>query len=1124
MNDIITPNENEKPSIDKIERFYSLASGQYWRALNDIVDHPIKQGDMLLIERIDWVDNMQHTIVLRTHPSIYGKHVDYTNKNGIECGASFTSHKFLADDFVRNFQFEPDHQVIRNAEIAAVNAEVEAHRQLLNDAQINPDIMNDILAKEFAKEVKESSSSKNLPVASASMEYSPEIVSMVTGSLANAIDTGITETKIVEMKAAANRELQIAQAKGKWMTDQIQLVAKTIEKLTPYFKENAAASMAANHETIDHVSKLLIGIETLDLYIGKGVTVTTIKKGASAPADVKLTICQNKLFMDEELAVWSDVDEWFDFRDIPHFFNTLANNEGLMNQVFPSERCILIMAANDRVIDYKDSYANYHRNEVNKNVLFAVRDGENIYTVQSPVETHLRASALFPSQAEQDGIFRGIDGKDIKFTDLDYTNKLKTHERFALHYKRFLVMICGLDHNQNLFGTFYTGSKSLDFVSKEFQAENFIFLHDRDGTGLLGHVKMPSLESYIKSKNAMIQSGSRVLCNYNRLINHDTAPAVVKKREYTRNNVTYDQLYRPLTDHAVHIVRKKGNDFIVDVPVKGRAASTGNLVEFNSAVNLSMYRDDSLGYLCLDDVDPNDLQWYINNRRVRGDFLRYMKVFKLCVRNLLKEREAEQPSRDHLVKALLDGKIANDQDQAVEIANKAIINWRAANRGADLPSVDELTLSSKTMNDLLGKMYMLASAEDEQLPLIMEYCESNNLSVIRVAIGNGSKIHVYAEPLDSECDNRVDQWSWVHKITLKKTKKGLGEASRKWTLLTKRDAAETVLHESDELLKKWVDQKSAFKTPAKKEQILAVPDLFIERTSRIMSDDPSVVMGVAQEFINERNLFGNNSFVPALMLPFATYQTKSREIRYICAVCEQAPALIMSLLDEDNAVTFTGLFEDGFRSKHSAKKYLGEKISWSLAIINPTEFDLEGGIFFYKGTTYFGGFSGVEPVAHPSLELWIERCMNYSDRDSKKELQSIHYGNGLLIGNESSIPMIDNHLRIESPSDYNPVVVKYISMTFSEGGKEKMIQFADLKPAEFDSRFKKLDVKTFELGEKLDAVGMRIGYRTEDFANEVAAIESLANDYVMDDGKALDGYLKPIATGSKRFVPKASKS
>lgn len=1132
MNDIITPNEGEKPSIEKIERFYSLSGGQYWRALNDIVDHPIKQGDTLLIERIDWVDGAQHTIVLRTHPSIYDKHVRYTNKNGIECGASFTSHKFLTANFLNNFRFEPDYQRIRAAEIAAVNAEVAEHQKLLIDAQVNPDIMNNILAEEFAKEVKESSSNANLPVASASMEYSPEIVSMVSGSLSNAIETGITESKIVEMKAAASRELRIAQVKGKWMTDQIKLVAETIEKLTPYFKESAAASIAANHDAIEHVNKLLVGIETLDLYVGKGVTVTTIKKGVSAPIDTKLTICQQKLFMDEELSVWCDVDSWFDFQDIPHFFETLANNAGLMNQVFPSERCILIMAANDRVIDYKDSYANLYRNEVNKNVMFAVRDGENIYTVQSPVETHLRASSLFPSQAEQDGVFRGFDGKDIKFTDLDYTNKLKAHERFALHYKRFLILICGLDHRENLFGTFYSGVKSMSFVSKEFQEDNFIFLHDRDGKGLLGHVKRPSLSTYIDSKNALIQSGSRVLCNYRALINHHTAPGVVKEREYSRNNISYEQLYHPSKDHEVHIVRKKGNDFIVDVPVSGRAVSTGNRIEFNSAVNLSKYHDDRLGYLCLDDVDPEDLQWYINNRSVRGDFLRYMRVFKLCVKNLMKEREAEKPSRDLLTKALLDGKIASTPEDAAVIANKAIINWRAANRGADLPGVDELTLSSKTMNELLGKMYMLASAEDKQLPLVIDYCEKHNLSVIRVAIGNGSKIHVYAEPLEDECDNRVDRWSWVHKLTLKKTKNGLDEASRKWVTLTSRDAAETVLLENTDLLDRWADRKAVFKTPAKKEQILAVPDTFIERAGRIMSNDQSMVMAQARKYLRERDLMNDHGPViaPVLMLPFATYKNSSGEPRYACVVCREVPALFMSLLDESNAAEFEQLFLEPYRRKNEGKHALSEKVKWNLAIINPKEFDAENDIFFATGTTYLGGFHSLQPVAHPSLDLWIDRYLSHAgksgraDRETKKELESLHFGTGLIMGGDTIMPQIDKYLRIESPSDYKPVEIKYVSMTFTEGNAEKTIEFADLQEVQFDSQCKPVDIRNYKLGEKLEGKGMRASWSEKTFANEREALENIAQDYIPDDGKVLNGYLKPIENGSKRFVPKSSVS
>lgn len=51
---------------------------------------------------------------------------------------------------------------------------------------------------------------------------------------------------------------------------------------------------------------------------------------------------------------------------------------------------------------------------------------------------------------------------------MSYTDKLKAHEMVALHYYRFLILCCGLDHRLKLFGEFYDPQDRLSFVSMAF--------------------------------------------------------------------------------------------------------------------------------------------------------------------------------------------------------------------------------------------------------------------------------------------------------------------------------------------------------------------------------------------------------------------------------------------------------------------------------------------------------------------------------------------------------------------------------------------------------------------------------------------------------------------------------
>ncbi|MDH8292286.1 hypothetical protein QIG75_27625, partial [Klebsiella pneumoniae] len=84
--------------------------------------------------------------------------------------------------------------------------------------------------------------------------------------------------------------------------------------------EMSAAALAKTEDVREYVDKLQSGIQSIFLYTGEGVEIVPVKKGESAARDIPLTFVQRKLIVEEELAVWADLDEWFDFRSTELFF------------------------------------------------------------------------------------------------------------------------------------------------------------------------------------------------------------------------------------------------------------------------------------------------------------------------------------------------------------------------------------------------------------------------------------------------------------------------------------------------------------------------------------------------------------------------------------------------------------------------------------------------------------------------------------------------------------------------------------------------------------------------------------------------------------------------------------
>lgn len=70
--------------VERIQRFNSLQSGQYWRAKQDMPEEAILGDEVLLIESLRWVENQLHTVILRAHPKHYDQYATFvtTDKAG----------------------------------------------------------------------------------------------------------------------------------------------------------------------------------------------------------------------------------------------------------------------------------------------------------------------------------------------------------------------------------------------------------------------------------------------------------------------------------------------------------------------------------------------------------------------------------------------------------------------------------------------------------------------------------------------------------------------------------------------------------------------------------------------------------------------------------------------------------------------------------------------------------------------------------------------------------------------------------------------------------------------------------------------------------------------------------
>lgn len=771
--------------VRKEPTYVELRTGDYWRARRALTGECITRGMVLLLESIRDVDQQAHTVILRPHPSLYDRQVKVPRgRKGGYSWKQLTEHRFLVGDFLA--WFEPvaaeEAAAIRATEVAAVQRRVSDLQDELRQAQAAPDVMAGHLAEGLRKWDAEHGEQ-------AGDQPPPD-------GTALAVRIGMTAADVGRMKRVIERQGQAAALQAQWIKERVEGIAETVEAMAPFYSEQAAAALSRTEDIRRKVEQMIRGVESLDLYVGKHVDVKRLRSGASAPDGEPLTIKQAKLFMDEEFAVWADVGQDFDFSHEGAFLKALARNPSLVEQIFPTVRSVVCMAVTRRRLDYGNAWLTARLDERNREVFLLVRDGDNLFKVWSPVESHLRADRLFPTRKEIGEIFLekewyGAEAVEITFRDVRYTDKLDEQRAVALHYKRFLILLAGLDHRLDLFGRFYTEPKSMEFLGQRFQLQHMRFIHDDEQTELqLAGERRPPFNAWRNEKNGYLRSGSRVVVDWYKVMSSETAPGAV--RVGPPPNYKDSFTYEPDERFSVKVVYREGDALCVKAPVSGYSYRGRGERRFEARVDLSLHLSRRGGHtdalLCLDAVRADDLDYYISSRTERRHFLDYIRTFRAASRYLREEEQRQAARRGALMGALEAGGIAGGED-AARIADQAIITWRSANRGAELPPNP-----SSAYAQLLNQMFELAGQE-QTVAQAERLAAARGVAPLRLVVSGRSTLKLYCAPKADERDDRLFAHVWVHQFTLKRGRRQMSIRRDRWALLPARSAAETTVYE-----------------------------------------------------------------------------------------------------------------------------------------------------------------------------------------------------------------------------------------------------------------------------------------------------------------------------------------
>lgn len=921
------------PGCERIEAINVLEPGYYWRAKINMEDCRVKAGDVLLLIDVFDFEGKAHSVTLLEHPRHGGR----------------SQYKLLMADFLARMEPAADGETVREREQSQLLQEVADLQQEIAQAQLNPlqlpsvqEAANAAVEKaerEMTAEVARSGQDSEKKLRdlrrihrratrrseAAGNPIVPRKV-VLSNQLSTMLDDGVTPDGVRELAVEARRRAAIAEAAANVLTNMTRLIGSTMGQLAPFYAEKGQVAIARSKRALDTAKEMAKGIESLNLYTGEGVDVVTVREGSDALTHEPLTLIQGKRFMDEELAVYVDVHSDFDCQSQALFFQELSQNDRLLDQVMPFARCVVTMAVTRHDVPYGDMnpYEAAMRAMANQRVFLLVRNGMNVHAVYSSMPSHEAAARLFPLASEMEEPFRGIDGTRIGLNDVAFSAATAVHDAIALSYKRFLILLMGLDHRQRLMGEFYPPDQTLSFMSMEFQQRYFRFYEDDHTDNQLGEADVVYVNDWIAECNRAVRSGSRVL-----LLKGASSNA-----PYLRKRYGWELMEDAL--NKVHVASRSGKNHYVSVRAGDRRDTLDVKVWLDGEEAKS-----KASFLCLDAVRLDQVRRFIYSRLQRARSIQWLLLLRRVEHVLAQEERDQAELRSYLRQTALEHGGINEA-QVDELMLNAISTWRATNRGAPAPAVSEI----RNVHALLTLMFPANALAESLAGLTDALVQQQGLIPLQlVRTGrNGLALYVEASDADKAPYGTGCRWGWVKRLALSAGKKKLSitSSSLVWLDRSRPNAAETELRTWPSL-EAWINETAEpvqLKTLATfVQQINEAAFIWrdILKEGRAVDKHAGLLPAelVGRLIQGARDCWKEVRYyeVPVVAIPLGVVQDRAdrgNDVRFLYATASVLSVLQHYGTPEDVTRLKTARVSAGFRSNHVFRGDQVQRAAWRL--------------------------------------------------------------------------------------------------------------------------------------------------------------------------------------------------
>ena len=421
----------------------------------------------------------------------------------------------------------------------------------------------------------------------------------------------------------------------------------------------------------------------LELYTGVNEDVIQIQEGTPAPIDEPIQFFQEILYMDEEVGDWKDGG--LDFTRIEQFDEWLLRNNHL--DLFVSKKGVRVFRVRRNGKQGGEVNYGHHRvynpyliNKLDENDLktyIIVRNGDNVYRIWTDLIIY---PYLFPKQDELQKLIDELENEGIHYIRKDKQEQI---EDFIDRYKFNFCLLQGLLDRSDVLAP----HNPVNLFKEGLESPYVQFVYDAEYKRVSdGH---PDYWHFVTEVNKDIKVGSRVLFLQNYVMGVQDR---FDERYYSWHRDREDTWGLPnVPETGLYTIEKNSHgDFVIKyMPDKSWSFAPDR----KNRISFKVYTD-AREVLNYDALDIETVEYYLNNRINRADYLSIMPMLENVHKQLLKEMKQEESFI-----LLLKGQVPNVSNELI----KETIKWWKLKNKVKRPITSNDALAYKQILNKLQK-------------------------------------------------------------------------------------------------------------------------------------------------------------------------------------------------------------------------------------------------------------------------------------------------------------------------------------------------------------------------------------------------------------------------------------